>query len=94
MQGKHLDSAAFNIYQMTWFVGFPLASITYFTICKIFPPTGLGIQEDLEGFGYGRNNAVIEGKIPDAESAMTNEEKDISIATAGEKKQDDNVVSV
>jgi hypothetical protein len=42
--------ADYKIFQITFFVGYPLAGLLYVAICKIFPPAGLGIQEQLDGY--------------------------------------------
>jgi hypothetical protein len=81
MGGKYLSGPAYNIYQMTFFVGFPLAVISYFTICKIFPPPGLGIQEELEGYGDNvEHGDIIEGTKPDMRMG-----KDSTTESVGEK---------
>jgi NCS1 family nucleobase:cation symporter-1 len=87
MGGVHLKSAAYNIYQMTFFVGYPLSGISYFIICKIFPPIGLGVQEELEGYDDEIAPHIIEGKSPDTQSATACEEKQTSAESVGEKKQ-------
>jgi NCS1 family nucleobase:cation symporter-1 len=49
---------AYRIYQMSFFVGYPIAVITYIVINKFFPVEGLGIVEELAG-------EPIEGEIPE-----------------------------
>lgn len=73
MVGK-VSGADYNIYQMTFFVGFPLVTF-YLLINKFFPPPGLGISEDLEGY----NDAdVIDGLSDGQDVEATGEkEKDV-----------------
>lgn len=69
-----VTGADYNIYQMTFFVGWPLAATFYLVINRIFPPPGLGISEGLEGYD---ENEVIEG-LPEEEhpaSIATNEKE-------------------
>lgn len=47
----------YRMYQMSFFVGYPIAVTTYIIINKFFPPEGLGIQVELEG----PPETVIEG---------------------------------
>lgn len=43
------NSNAVKIYQITYIFGVSLGSILYFSVNKIFPPAGLGIDEDFDG---------------------------------------------
>ncbi|RDW57166.1 hypothetical protein BP6252_13814 [Coleophoma cylindrospora] len=60
MQGR-TTGVDYRIYQISFFVGYPIAVVTYIIINKIFPPEGLGIEEDLEG----PPEPVIEGEDPE-----------------------------
>lgn len=43
------NNNAVKIYQITYIFGVTLGSILYYTINKIWPPAGLGIEEDFDG---------------------------------------------
>lgn len=43
------DSNAVKIYQITYIFGISLGGILYFSVNKIFPPDGLGINEGFDG---------------------------------------------
>lgn len=47
MGGKYLLTADYKMYQMTFFIGYPLGLIFYVAICNIWPPSSVGIQENL-----------------------------------------------
>ncbi|RDW57037.1 hypothetical protein BP6252_13909 [Coleophoma cylindrospora] len=69
MGGEYLLRPEYKIYQMTFFVGYPLAGALHYLFSWLFPPVGLGIQEQLEGYDEDGANDVIQG---------------ISVKTAGE----------
>lgn len=60
MGGDHLLGLDYKIYQMTYFVGMPLSILFYVTICKMFPPPGLGIAEGLEVYDVGIKEVEID----------------------------------
>ena len=33
---------------MNWFFGFPMGCVLYYGLSMVFPPLGLGIQEDMD----------------------------------------------
>ena len=56
------NSAAVKIYQVTYLFGVVLGSILYYSANKIFPPEGLGIEEDFDGL------VNIDGVAPSEEA--------------------------
>jgi len=82
MRGK-TDGVAYRIYQMSFFVGYPIAVCTYIVINKIWPPEGLGIAENLSE--PPEDGEVIEGSTPEN---LSESEKDVGIV---EVKQDKTV---
>jgi hypothetical protein len=73
----HSYGVAYNIYQMTFFVGWPLALTFYIAINKFFPPPGLGVSEELEGYD---DSEVIEGVSESHDDFEAAGEKKRSIA--------------
>jgi NCS1 family nucleobase:cation symporter-1 len=45
MGAKYTHGADYKMFQMSFFIGYPLAVVTHITINKIFPPNGLGLAE-------------------------------------------------
>ena len=82
MQGK-TDGVAHRIYQMSFFVGYPIAVCTYILINKTWSPEGLGIAENLQELP--EDGEIIEGSIPEN---LSESEKDVGIV---EVKQDKTV---
>jgi NCS1 family nucleobase:cation symporter-1 len=37
-----------RLYQLSYFIGITIAGLLYWTLCKFFPPPGLGIQQQLD----------------------------------------------
>lgn len=70
----------YKIYQMSFFVGYPMAVGTYILINKIWPVEGLGIAENLPEPPEDRS--FIEGETPEN---IFDSEKDVAIV---EVKQD------
>lgn len=64
--GDYINHADYKMYQMTFFIGYPLAGGLYIVINRIFPPEGLGIAEELPGYGEDiSSGTVIEGIAAD-----------------------------
>lgn len=61
--GDYSDRASYKMYQMTFFIGYPLSTILYIIFSKIWPPPGLGIAEELDSYDRELSPAetVIEG---------------------------------
>lgn len=57
--GGYTDNAAVKIFQIYYFVGFPLGFITYVVACWVWPPPGLGEKVLM---GEDRLDEVIEGE--------------------------------
>jgi NCS1 family nucleobase:cation symporter-1 len=55
------DGVDYKIYQISFFVGYPVAVVTYIIINKFFPPEGLGISEELET--PPEEQTVVEGVV-------------------------------
>lgn len=70
MGGEYLLTADYKMYQMTFFIGYPLGIIFYVTICKIWPPSHIGIQEDFPepDESDGVSGTVIDGVPTDVET--------------------------
>lgn len=65
--GDYINHADYKMYQMTFFIGYPFAGCLYIAINKIFPPSGLGISEELPGYGadISSSEIVIDGVAAD-----------------------------
>lgn len=78
---RNMHDASYNtgvdyrMYQMSFFVGYPVAVVTYIIINKIWPVEGLGIQESLP---EPSEDGVIEGESP-SEHDLSSSEKDIAV---------------
>lgn len=53
-------SGAVRIYQITYLVGFTLGCTLHLIVNKIWPPPGLGIEEEFEG---SEGEVVVEGVV-------------------------------
>jgi NCS1 family nucleobase:cation symporter-1 len=69
----------YKIYQMSFFVGYPIAVCTYI-INKIWPPEGLGIAETLP---EPEDNEIIEGSTPEN---LSGSEKDVGVVQVMQDK--------
>lgn len=61
---KYETGADYRIYQMSFFVGYPLAVLLFVGLTKIWPPTGLGVEVALPGYesdGATDSEGVLEG---------------------------------
>jgi NCS1 family nucleobase:cation symporter-1 len=68
------DSAAVKIFQIYYFIGFPLGLITYVALAKIFPPAGLG-----EKVLMGENQAEQEISVIEGEGIEVNGDKSVAV---------------
>jgi len=65
-----------RVFELTYFIGYGASILFYFTLSKLFPPKGLGIQEDLpEDMGF------VEGIASHSDEASN----ELSEAEKGEK---------
>jgi hypothetical protein len=58
MGGSNILGVDFKMYQITYFIGAPVSVALYVLVCRIFPPPGLGVSEDIN---YDRTGEVIDG---------------------------------
>ena len=61
---KYETGADYRIYQMSFFVGYPLAVLLFIGLSKIWPPTSLGVEVALPGYesdGAADSEGVLEG---------------------------------
>lgn len=56
------SNAGVKIFQIYYFVGFPLGALTYILLCTFWPPTGLGERESMREDEDGTAPAVLEGE--------------------------------
>jgi hypothetical protein len=82
MMGE-VSGADYNIYQMTFFIGWPLAATIYVVISRIFPPSGLGISEGLAGYD---EDEVIEG-LPAKENLSSIQENGKEVTSTVAKQE-------
>lgn len=59
---KDLGNAGVKIFQINYFVGFPLGFLTYIALCHFFPPAGLGIRELMSEDVGEVEPVIIEGE--------------------------------
>lgn len=59
---KDLGSSAVKIFQIDYFVGFPLGFLTYIALSYMFPPAGLGERRLIAETGEEGEAGVIEGE--------------------------------
>lgn len=59
---KDLGTAGVKIFQINYFVGFPLGFLTYIALCHFFPPAGLGVRELMSEDVGEFEPVVIEGE--------------------------------
>jgi NCS1 family nucleobase:cation symporter-1 len=59
---KDLGNSAVKIFQIDYFVGFPLGLITYLALSYFFPPAGLGVKELMSENGEEQESSVIDGE--------------------------------
>lgn len=85
--GDALLRPEYKIYQMTFFVGYPLTLIVFLLISKFYPPEGLGIKENLPGFeeDSSASVAVIEGEAVSKELDESKETSDVKANSAKER---------
>lgn len=82
MQGR-TSGVDYRIYQISFFVGYPVAVVTYIIINKLFPPEGLGIAEELEG----PSDPIIEGEDPEkGKDSASIPQKEMEIVEVKESK--------
>jgi NCS1 family nucleobase:cation symporter-1 len=67
MGGNYIIRTDYKMYQMTFFIGYPLSATLYIIFSKLFPPQGLGIAEELDGYDGDiiPSGNVIEGVVAD-----------------------------
>ena len=70
----------YKIYQMSFFVGYPIAVCTYIIINKIWPPEGLGIAEILP---EPEDGEISEGSTPEN---LSESEKDVGVVHVKQDK--------
>lgn len=69
------DNAAVKIFQIDYFVGFPLGFITYIALCHFFPPAGLGFKELMVESEEGEVDVIQGEGIDDKGVAVTEKQK-------------------
>jgi hypothetical protein len=61
------SSPTVKIYQITYIFGVTLGSILYFGINKIFPPPGLGVNEEFEDMvvmnGFAPSDSTSQSRV-------------------------------
>lgn len=61
---KYETRADYRVYQMSFFVGYPLAVLLFVGVTKIWPPSGLGVEVALPGYesdGAVDPEGILEG---------------------------------
>lgn len=83
MGGRHTLGADYKIYQISFFVGFPIAIGAYVAICRVFPPPGLGISESLDSYESteGFKPEIIEG-THDMEAGVEKGKETVAVVNA------------
>ena len=56
------DNAAIKIFQIYYFIGFPLGIVTYVTLCYLWPVAGLGEKILMIESEEGTDSSIIEGE--------------------------------
>ena len=73
------SNAGVKIFQIYYFVGFPLGALTYIVLCYFWPPAGLGEKEMMQEDEGETGVSVLEGEgiepIDDKAVAITEKGK-------------------
>jgi len=80
---KDLNSGGVQIFQIDYFVGFPLGFCSYILFCYIWPPAGLGIKELMV-----ENEQVNEGSVLEGEGIGPLDDKTVDV-TEKQKTESD-----
>lgn len=59
---SNTSNAGVKIFQIYYFVGFPLGALTYIVLCTFWRPAGLGERELMREDEDGNGAAVLEGE--------------------------------
>jgi NCS1 family nucleobase:cation symporter-1 len=60
---SNTSNAGVKIFQIYYFIGFPLGALTYIVLCQFWPPAGLGEREFMREDEDGNGVSVLEGEV-------------------------------
>lgn len=82
IQNQENENAWVRMFQINYFIGAPLAFITYITVVMIWPPVGSGIQldmpEQIEGLDGALTGGASEEGVINTEKTVAHTEKSVS----------------
>lgn len=87
--GQTVPLSATRIYEMSWFTGFGVSALVYYTLSRVFPPRGIqvgkrfeeidesGMEDEIQAYDYGKQKAVRRRSVSSSESVGGKGDKDM-----------------